>query len=163
MVEQIGIVIQTESDGWASVQTDRKGACGGCHSGPGGGCHGCLATTKHISRVSNPVGARPGDMVKIAMRSEDMFKGAIILYVLPIVTLLVGAFIGNWIAGLIGWPQTAGSIFGAVSGLAFAVLLLSRIDRSRWVRQRLTPTVLSVLASQKRAGHPGGGKHACCG
>ncbi|MEJ2639080.1 MAG: SoxR reducing system RseC family protein [Desulfosarcinaceae bacterium] len=163
MVEQIGIVIQTEPDGWASVQTDRKSACGGCHSGPGGGCHGCLAGGKFIGRVSNPVGAKPGDVVKIAMRSEDLFKGAVMLYLLPIVTLLIGAFTGNWAAGLIGWPQVAGSILGAFAGVGIAVFLLIRIDRSNWTRKRLTPAVLGVLSSEKPAAHSADVGHACCG
>jgi sigma-E factor negative regulatory protein RseC len=163
MVEQIGMVIRTEPGGWASVQTDRKSACGGCHSGPGGGCHGCLAGAKFVSRVSNPVGAKPGDVVKIAMRSEDLFKGAIMLYVLPIVTLLIGAFTGNWAAGLIGWPPVAGSILGAFTGFGIAVFLLSWIDRSKWTRQRLTPTVLGVVASDKPSAHSVNAGHACCG
>ena len=66
MVEQIGIVIRTEQGGWAKVQTDRKSACGDCHSGLGGGCHGCLAGANFISRISNPLGAKPGDVVQIA-------------------------------------------------------------------------------------------------
>jgi sigma-E factor negative regulatory protein RseC len=163
MVEQIGIVIRTEPGSWATVQTDRKSACGGCHSGPGGGCHGCLAGAKFISRVSNPGGAKPGDVVQIAMRSEDLFKGAVLLYVLPIVTLLIGAFTGNWAAGLIGWPQVAGSILGAFTGVGIAVFLLIRIDRSNWTRKRLTPTVLGVLASGKPAAPSAEVGHACCG
>jgi sigma-E factor negative regulatory protein RseC len=162
MVEQIGVVIQAEPGGWAKVQTNRQSACGGCHSGPGGGCHGCLASSKFISRVSNPVGAKAGDVVQIAMRSEDLFKGAIMLYVLPIVMLLIGAFTGNWAAGLIGLSQVAGSILGAFAGFGFAVYLLSRIDRSRWAKKRLTPTILGVLTSDKPTARSANAGHACC-
>jgi sigma-E factor negative regulatory protein RseC len=163
MAEQIGIVIRTEPDGWASVQTNRQSACGGCHSGPGGGCHGCLASAKFVSRVTNPVGAKPGDVVKITMRSEDLVKGAIILYVLPIVFLLIGAFAGNWAAGLIGWSQAAGSILGAFFGFGIAVFLLSWIDRSKWTKKRLTPSVLGVLSSEKSSKSSADVGHACCG
>jgi sigma-E factor negative regulatory protein RseC len=122
-----------------------------------------LAGGKFISRVSNPVGAKPGDVVKIAMRSEDLFKGAIMLYVLPIVTLLIGAFTCNWAAGHIGLSPVAGSILGAFTGVGMAVFLLIRIDRSNWTRKRLTPTVLSVLASEKPTAPPANVGHACCG
>jgi xanthine/uracil permease len=83
--------------------------------------------------------------------------------VLPIVTLLIGAFTGNWAAGLIGWPQVAGSILGAFTGVGIAVFLLIRIDRSNWTRKRLTPTVLGVLASGKPAAPSAEVGHACCG
>ena len=62
MAEHIGIVIKKESDRYAQVVTDRKGACGGCQSTPHG-CRSCLASAKMESRVANPLGAQAGDLV----------------------------------------------------------------------------------------------------
>ena len=147
MAEQIGIVIQTEPGGWARVLSDRKGACGGCHGDHGGGCRGCLTSAKFESRVTNPVGAKAGDVVRISLRTEDLFKGAAVLYVLPVIALLIGAFAGAWIAGHIGWSASVGGVFGAFAGISAAAVLLIRVNRSKWARQRLTPTVLGVVSS----------------
>lgn len=162
MAEQIGIVIQTEPGGWARVLTDRKGACGGCHGGHGGGCRGCLTSAKFESRVTNPVGAKAGDIVRIALCSEALLKGVAIIYLLPVLALLIGAFAGTWIAGHMGWPASAGGVFGAFAGISAAAFLLIRVNRSKWARQRLTPTVLGVVSSEKPTHHSMSTGHAFC-
>ena len=55
---------KVKSSNYAQVVTDRKGACAGCQSSPGG-CRSCLTGAKMESRVANPVGAEPGDLVKV--------------------------------------------------------------------------------------------------
>jgi sigma-E factor negative regulatory protein RseC len=149
MAEQIGIVIAIEPGGWARVLTDRKGACGGCHTSHGGGCRSCLAGSKFESRVTNSLGAKPGDIVKVSMRSRDFFKGAAMLYLLPVVALLVGALTGTWLAGLLGLPPTPGGILGAVIGLGLAAIFLMRMDRTRIASSSLIPSVVEVLSYEK--------------
>lgn len=46
------------------------------------------------SRVANPVGARPGDLVELHLASGNFYTGAAILYLLPVVGVLLGAFLG---------------------------------------------------------------------
>jgi sigma-E factor negative regulatory protein RseC len=79
MAEHIGIVIKTESNNYAQVVTDRKGACGGCQSSPGG-CRSCLTGAKMESRAANPIGVKPADLVKVHLSSANLFTGAAILY-----------------------------------------------------------------------------------
>ena len=162
MAEQIGMVTRVDPGGWVSVLTDRKGACGGCHSGHGGGCHSCLAGAKFESRATNPVGARQGDIVKVSMPSGDFFKGAAMLYLLPVAALLVGALVGTWISGRFGWSATVGAISGAVAGIGLAVVFLILFDRSATVRSRLTPKVVEVLISAQSSSKPPISGHACC-
>jgi sigma-E factor negative regulatory protein RseC len=161
MAEQIGIVTGIEPGGWAKVLTDRKGACGGCHS-IGGGCHGCLAGSKFESRVINAVGAQPGDLVKVSLSSKNFFKGAAMLYLFPIMALLAGAIAGTWAAGRIGWTETTGGVLGAIIGIGIAVVLLIRLDRSQLTRRYLTPTVVEVLSTDKLSPQTPAAKHACC-
>jgi sigma-E factor negative regulatory protein RseC len=162
MAEQIGIVTEIDPGGWAHVLTDRKGACGGCHSNQGGGCRSCLAGAKFESRVTNPLGAKPGDVVRVSLRSKDFFKGAAMLYLFPVVALLVGALVGPWILGLVGVAPTAGAIFGALAGIVIAGLCLVRLDRSRIAKSSLIPAIIEVLSSGKSTSSPVAGNHACC-
>ncbi|CAB5139549.1 hypothetical protein D3OALGA1CA_3781 [Olavius algarvensis associated proteobacterium Delta 3] len=84
MADHIGIVIKTDSNNYAHVVTDRKGACGGCQSTPGG-CRSCLASAKMESRVANPIGAEAGDLVNVRLASANLFTGAAIMYLMPVV------------------------------------------------------------------------------
>lgn len=170
MAELIGIVTGVDPGGWARVLTDRKGGCGGCHSGDGGGCQSCLSgsNSKFESRVSNPLGAQPGDVVKIAIRSQDLFKGAAVLYLVPAAALLIGAMAGGWLAGRMGWTATSGNVLGAIAGIMAAVLFLIVMDRSHSARRRFSPAVVEILASGKHASDKHASMmatahHGCCG
>jgi sigma-E factor negative regulatory protein RseC len=147
MAVQIGIVSEIDPGGWARVLTDRKGACGGCHSDHGGGCRSCLAGAKFESRVTNPLGAKPGDVVKVSLRSRDFFKGAAMLYLFPVAALMVGALTGSWVSRLVGLLPTVGGILGALVGVCIAALLLVRLDRSRIANSSLIPSVVEILSS----------------
>lgn len=162
MAEQIGIITGIEPDGWARVLSDRKGACGGCHSGHDG-CRSCLAGSKFESRVTNAVGAQPGDLVKVRLNSGSFYKGAALLYLLPIVALMIGALSGAWGAEQIGWQQTTGAVSGAAAGIGIAILILTRLDRSRSARHSLTPTIVEILSAGSSSSQAPTAKHACCG
>lgn len=162
MAEQIGIITGIAPDGLARVLSDRKGACGGCHSGHGG-CRSCLAGSKFESRVTNTVGAQPGDIVKVRLNSSSFFKGAALLYLLPIAALMIGAFSGTWGAGKIGWQQTTGAILGAIAGIGIAGLLLIRLDRSQSARRSLTPSIVEILSDGSSPTQAPTAGHACCG
>ena len=151
MAEQIGIVAGIEDGGCAQVLTDRKNACGGCHTEHGGACRSCLAGAKIQIRVANHLGAQKGDVIKFKLRSADFFKGALILYIMPVLALIFGALTGAWIGEQIDWQQTSGAILGSAAGLIAAVIILVRLDRGNWARGRLAPRMTSVLSSEKSA------------
>lgn len=162
MAEQIGIITGIDLDGWARVRSDRKGACGGCHSGHGG-CRSCLAGSKFESHVTDTVGAQPGDLVKVSLNSSSFFKGAALLYLFPIAALMIGAHTGAWGAEQIGWQQTTGAILGAAAGIGIAGLLLIRLDRSQSARRSLTPSIVEILSDGSSPTQAPTAKHACCG
>lgn len=151
MAEQIGIVRENHSDGWAIVMTDRKGACGGCHTTGSDACRSCLTASKMESRVANPVNARTGDMVKIRLRTSELLKGAFIFYLMPVLLLLCGAFAGVGLAQAMGWNETAAAVSVGGAGLAAGVVLAVMLDRTRYVRRRMMPTITAVVSATGRS------------
>jgi sigma-E factor negative regulatory protein RseC len=160
MAEHIGIVIKTEPGNYAQVVADRKGACGGCQSTPGG-CRSCLASAKIESRVANPVNAEVGDLVKIRLSSTNLLTGAAILYLLPIVGMLMGAFAGGLASTAFGLTEIIGSIGGAITGLIVGYTAVIALDRSPSIRRRMMPTITTIVASH--VGIPYVKKASCCG
>lgn len=160
MAEHIGIVVKKESNRYAQVVTDRKGACGGCQSTPHG-CRSCLASVKMESRVANPLGAEPGDLVKVYLSSTNLFTGAAILYLLPILGLLLGAFMGVWVSTAYGLTELFGSIGGAAAGLGIGYVAVIGLDRSPRIRRRIMPTITAILTP--KVGLPETEKASCCG
>ena len=145
MPENIGIVIKTEKNDFAQVLLDRKSACGGCQS-TGSGCHSCLASANKIqSRVINTVGANVGDVVKIQLSFESLSTGAAILYLLPIMAMLCGAFAGSWLTELLNISEMLGSILGALCGLVFGFIIVTLIDRRPDMRRKITPVITDIV------------------
>jgi sigma-E factor negative regulatory protein RseC len=166
MAEHIGIVIQTEENGLVRVAADRKGACGGCDH-RGGGCKSCLTgANKMESEAVNPVGAKVGDLVKLQLTTFNLYSGAALLYMLPVLGVLVGAFMGEWAAGSDGSFGVIGAIAGAFFGLAIGYAFLIAVDRGQGLRRRWMPTITKVVQPgvglPSGAGSPGRGA-ACCG
>ena len=159
MPEQIGFVRENLKDGFAVVVTDRKGACSGCHSDDG--CRSCLSTgTKIESRVSNPINAQAGEVVRISLRNSDLFKGAALFYLLPVACVIAGALIGlnvNWASGL---SVTSRPVLGGLIGLVVGIGTAMLVGRSRYARKHLSPSITSVISSG--TGQPVNKPHSCC-
>ena len=117
-MEQLVRVRQTHEDGTATVLCVRESACSGdCHK-----CSGCGAAKESILlRADNPIGARTGDLVKVASESGPVLKAAAVLYMLPLVLFFAGYALGAAL-GL------SGGLFG---GLAFvlSIALIVVYDR----------------------------------
>ncbi|MCG6909157.1 MAG: SoxR reducing system RseC family protein [Deltaproteobacteria bacterium] len=147
MPENIGVVIKTEPNGTAQVLLDRKSACGGCQSA-GSGCHSCLTSANKIqSRAINAVGAHVGDVVKVQLSFGSLTTGAVVLYLLPVIGMLCGAFTGLRLAKLLSIAEISGSILGAVSGLVVGFIIVVFVDHSPRMRKKMTPTVTGVVTT----------------
>jgi len=160
MAEQIGIIQGIEVNGMARVLTDRQGACSGCHSGAGK-CRSCLTTSGKLeSEVINSIDAGVGDVVKITISQANLFKGAVIMYLLPIATLILGAVGGLWLGGTSGWGDS-GSVLGGLAGLVFGFWAVTRLGRSRRLSRQMTPTITAIVTASDnhmKKLHP-----SCCG
>ena len=113
------------------------------------------------SRAANPIGARAGDLVKVHLASADIFAGAAILYMVPILGLMIGAFTGAWAAHEFGWPAVSGGLIGTLMGLAAGFGVVIAMDRSAGIRRKMTPTITAVISHESETAEM---RHAsCCG
>jgi positive regulator of sigma E activity len=113
------------------------------------------------SRVANPIGAEPGDLVKVHLSSDKFLTGAAILYLLPVIVLLIGAFTGVWLAKIYGFTEISGSISGALAGLSVGYAAVMAVDRSPRIRQRIMPTITAIVTL--KSGMPNSKRVSCCG
>jgi sigma-E factor negative regulatory protein RseC len=110
MMEQLVLVKKVHEDGTATVFHVRESACSGdCHK-----CSGCGAAKEAIVlEAKNPIGARPGDLVKIEAESGPVLKAAMVMYMVPMILFFAGYALGSlWNLGaLVGCVSFAASIF----------------------------------------------------
>lgn len=130
MTDAKGTISAVDGD-TAVVVMDETG-CGRCHEEGGCGGHNLgkmLCSSPRSFRVSNPGGAAVGDRVTIVVAAGAVRRSALLVYVVPLLTLLLGALGGSALAGEIG------AIVGAVGGLLGAWLVL-RCTQARCVSGR---------------------------
>ncbi len=89
VMEEVGIILSI--DGLtAKVAVQRKSACEGCTAGtctPG-------EQTMEIEAL-NPIKARVGQTVRVVMKPYSYLKGAIVVYGIPAIALVIGAILGK--------------------------------------------------------------------
>lgn len=115
MIETAGIVKAIDGLN-VLVQTEQQG-CGRCHEDGGCGGHSIgnmLCSTPKAFWLQNPGNLRIGDCVTIVIPVGAIRKTATRAYLIPLLALLAGAFIGHGIAGEIG------AIIGSLASLFLA-------------------------------------------
>lgn len=130
MIEETGIVTHTEGN-IAKVVVQRRGECEGC------GARGVCEPSEGGMEIEalNPLQAKTGERVKIAIRAAAYLKGSIIVYGLPLTALIVGAILGKNIAEKF-FKELNSDIAAAVLGFAF--LLITFIIIKVWSKKAET-------------------------
>ena len=114
-MEQLVRVRKINPDGTAQVLHVRESACSGdCHK-----CSGCGAAKESLLFIAcNPIGAQPGELVKVESATAPVLKAAAVLYVVPLLLFFLGYYLGT----LPGSFGVLGGILGFCVGIALVVV-----------------------------------------
>jgi len=112
VLEEVGRVLSTKG-GNAVVRIPRSKECAGCH-----GCSMIDQEQGMVAEVENPLGASPGDEVRIQTRGvEGKVKAALLLFAFPMAMLLAGAIASQPLFRALGLTRAAEGL-GVLAGLA---------------------------------------------
>lgn len=126
MIEEIGIVKSVEGM-TAVVAVPRKSACEGCTMGI------CKPEDKSMEiEAWNEAGAKAGQRVKVAIKSSAYMKGAMVVYGLPAVGLVIGAVFGKEIMSK-AFPAADPDVLSALFG--FGAFILSFVIVKIWAHK----------------------------
>lgn len=113
MPTEQGVVIKAE-DTRVWVKTEKSSACEGCSSrdscgNPDGGRE---MEVEAINRAN----AKPGDLVVISFGTAPLIKVYSLVYIFPILALLAGAILGQWLSKYVAVDE---SLLSLILGLLF--------------------------------------------
>ncbi len=99
MIEEYAIVTAVR-EGQASLILERRTACGLC--GQKRGCGNAtwskmLKSQPHEFTAHNAIQAQVGDAVVVGMDEKAVLRSALFLYVVPLISLLIGALLADYL------------------------------------------------------------------
>jgi len=127
VLEEVGRVVSAVP-GRATVRIPRSKECAGCH-----GCSMLDEEQGMLAEVDDPLGAQPGDEVRILTKgTQGPASAALLLYGLPLAMMLGGAIGVQALFRALGWA--ASSELPAVGG--GLVFLAGSFALLYWIRRR---------------------------
>lgn len=148
MIEQRAVVTAT-GDQYAWLEIRRQSACSGCQTSDGCGTSALakLWGSKPLRiRVATDASLRPGDEVWVGMAEDALVRGALLVYLLPLVLLFAGALLGQAAFASAGEELV---VVCGVLGLGLGLLAV-RILSWRWQNDaRYQPVILRPLATNR--------------
>lgn len=132
---EIGTVVDIKNSE-AIIELPLKSLCSRC-----GLCQS--KSNKILIEISNELGVNVGDNVKIELEEMSGIKAALIVYLIPILFIFFGYFIGLWICGLTNRP-----LIGIICGIAIfltAFLIIHICDRKFAKRRQEIFKIVEII------------------
>ena len=126
MIEEQAVILSISnnshnlSDSTATLEIERKVACGLCGKtrGCGNSIWGKLFAHQSTAfKAQNRINAKVGDSVIVGINEQALLKSALLLYILPLATMMIGAILAKQFLS----TDTA-AMLGAVLGLVVGFL-----------------------------------------
>lgn len=126
----------------ATLEIVRKSACGLCGQtrGCGNSIWGKLFNhqSAHFT-AQNDIDAKVGDSVIVGIDETALMKGALLLYIAPLVTMMLGAILSQKIYG-----SDAAAMLGALAGLTAGFVWIKGHMEGRAYYQQHQPKILRL-------------------
>ena len=139
-----GVVTQILPGGDAVVTAARVEACASCSAKSTCAAMGGSSKATEV-RARNDIGARRGDRVAVALAGSAVVSAAGLLYFLPAVGLIGGAWAGHVLADARGISVNLGAGLGAVLALAACMVVIAVAGKRLGRRQQFVPRISRVL------------------
>lgn len=140
MIEEEAVVARIDEDGQVWVEKNRQSACSSCSKGCPSATVGEYLGGSMISlMVDTALPLKTGDRVMVGIHEGALVLGALGVYLLPLISLFVGAMLGQ----AVGEGGEIATIIGGLIGLLASLVALKFTPM--FSRQKLRPVVLRKL------------------
>lgn len=143
MITERGVVERIVKEK-AVVRVQQSSSCASCEAR--GACN--IENDKPILvEVRNDLQARVGDDVEISIPSRSLIKMGILVYLLPVLGLILGAYVGNAFSTPLDLDSNLASFLGGALALGVSFGVLKKIDRKAQKKPEYHPRMKRILIS----------------
>lgn len=143
MNEELARVVEVSPER-AKVVVKRGSACRHCAASSA-----CLAfgDDTNIVEVSDPIGVRVGQQVKVGIESTALLKASAIVFLIPVLALMAGVFLGYLLAGKQGSQGSAElwAILGGISAFGIAFFIIRLLNDYFKKKKKFIPTITVIV------------------
>jgi len=145
MIEEYGTIVELKGKQVAVVLCKRHSACDHCPSS--GACQLGSDSESMLVEAFNQIGAEVSDRVKVVTSTKHFLQSSFMLYIVPIIGLLIGAFIGQALAEVADLGIDP-SLLSAILGVAFlaATFLIIKLSTQVLKREIFMPRIVEIQA-----------------
>jgi sigma-E factor negative regulatory protein RseC len=155
MIEERAVILSLENQSsdnsdtfTATLEIERKTACGLCGQtrGCGNSIWGKLFAHQSTAfKAQNRINAKVGDSVIVGINEKALLKSALLLYILPLATLLIGAILATQL-----FADTNGNaMLGALIGLVLGFVWVKGHTMSSSYFKLQQPVILRLVTSNE--------------
>lgn len=120
MKREFALVLETYDNNIAKVELQRSSSCDGCTI--------CNSGKPVVLRAFNNINANKGDSVVIEV--EELKKGMnFFVYIIPLICLIAGYFLGNYISKLSNIKHNLGPIFSFIVFFAYTIWGIQKLKK----------------------------------
>lgn len=142
MIEEEGVVMEVHGD-LAKVAITAKSACEKCSASSM--CH--PGDEEHME-ASNPLGAKKGQKVKVALAPQIYLKASIILYGIPMTVFIAAAILGKNLGQRFG-TEANSDLWAFVAGMTcmmLSFLAIRMYNKKVEKTAQYKPTITEILS-----------------
>jgi sigma-E factor negative regulatory protein RseC len=142
MATEKGIVIRTDST-TAWVKTAKTHACEGCAARSS--CNVMGGGKEMEVKAINHAGAKVGEKVVISFETSPLLKATFMLYVLPVLFLMAGAYIGSKMAPFFNLNASALSVIIGFLFFGLIIIFVKSKGNKLAEKDEYRPKVIKIL------------------
>ena len=128
----------------ALVRIQKSSCCKSCDSRST--CQ-VISDGEMLIEVANDLQAKVGDRVEVGMPMHSLLKLSLLVYFIPVVALIVGAYAGGAWAQSLHAPSTLASIAGGGCAMGSTFYALRWLDRAAGQKAKYRPQMTRILPS----------------
>jgi len=152
MIRERAVVQELTAPDRALVQVKRTEACAGCAAR--GMCHALGGQSKDVvvEVLNDKTNVKPGDIVEISIPSSSFLKSMSVIYMIPVMALMAGLFIGIYIAkNFCHIDPSIGGLLGSVVGVSIAFAFARWYDRKAHNKPEYWPKITRVIENNNES------------
>lgn len=149
MMRSLATVIAVEP-GVITVTCQQQTSCGHCASRDSCGTgivSKAVPGRSHLVQIATQTRVSIGEVVEIGLPEQSMLHSAVLVYVLPLLSLVLGAVFGQWWFVELAGGGELGVILTAVLSAAAGLLLARRLAKRLEGNSAYKPNLIRVLGN----------------